>query len=287
MRRRRARLCAAAIVATVALVSIAHASFMITQNPAGTEPGPLLTPLRILVSLRNPTAVPQSVTMISRSPTGNANCPLSVQVMALDPDPIPPYSQAQFMIFSNGFSVSDPMPSTCVWDVFSSEPSIQQFTTVFSIMPTSTVAWDLQPKVTDFGSQSETGDSETQKILINNYLLGIGTFDEMVIADPTGSIRFVTDCPNLQSCLGTFTVGTKASRFVEIACDPTGAIPITGTFTIYSAGTPLASTSLMCQGVSGGGIDMHGNTPNRDVAFRLPGRVKVPAPLVRTCPYRA
>ena len=262
MPRRRSRLPAAAIVAMVTIASAAQASFIVTQNPASTEPVPLSTATRILVSLRNPMSSSQTLTMIGRAPLGNANCPASVQISTADfvaiPYALPAYSQIQFVISSNGFSAGDPMPATCVWEVMSSDLGIQQFTTVFDIVPTSTVTWDVQPKLNDFGSQSVTNASETQKILINNYLASASTFVDMVINDPSGSIRFVSDCPGLQSCTGPFTVIGKTARLVEVACDPTSALLINATFTIYSASAPLGTTSLNCTGTSsgGGGIDI-------------------------------
>ena len=243
MRRKNARLRAAAVVIIVAIASVAHASFVITQSTATTQPGPLMTPMRIVVSIRNPTSVPQTLSLINRSLMGNLNCPTSVQISAIDivaiPYPLPANSQIQFLISSTGFDTNDPMPATCLWDVLSADTGLQQFTTVFDIVPTSTVVWDLQPKVSDFGSQSVTAASETQTILINNFLIAASTFTDMVINDPTGSIRFVSDCPGQQSCTGGFSVPGRTAKSVLIACDPINPGIATATFTIYGAAAPL------------------------------------------------
>ena len=256
MKRRRARILAAAIVLSTAATA-AYGDWHVTSDPAQSGSAAFGSPMAVLVSLRNTTGTALTIGSITKSSPPGTTCWPSITLAPLTgsfPVTVGVNQQAQFVVSTTGISMVEATAGTptCMFDINESPPGpAEHFSATFHVMA-SADPWDLQPKLTDFGTQPTF---EIQRVFIqNNGTSGSASYMTAMINDATLSMTFSSICPGLQSCPNLVFIGAGQYQSIDIKCAPTIAGPIAGSLSIYGASGLLGTKSLACTGVTGATI---------------------------------
>lgn len=258
--RRKVRFVAISVVlATTLLAALAWGDYTATSNPATADNVPIGQTARAVVSLRNTGTTTRTITGISKHIPTTTSCLSQITASTLSGTPFPvtlaPNAQLQILVQAT-FSSSDLLFAPgCIFDINDTSGMLAEtFTVTFGT--TGGSAWELQPKVMNFGTQS---GFEVQTALAINHGLTADTYMAAVITDPTGSFTFQSPCFNTQTCVGTM-IASGAAQQLQIKCDPTMAGTQTATLGLYGglaygapSGMELATMMLTCTGTDTGG----------------------------------
>ncbi len=259
MNRKNARLVALTVVGvTVALATLAWGDYTTTSNPGDADNVPIGQTARAVVSIRNTGTATRTITGIAKGNPQLGNCLSQIMPSTLTgttfPVTLAPNAQLQILVqaaFSSGDLVVG--PPGCVFDIedMSGTP-FETFSVTFSNVGGS--AWELQPHVMNFGTQS---GFEVQTALVLNHDTIAGTYMSAVIMDPTGTFTFQSPCMGLQACAGGTMIASGSAQQLQIKCDPTMGGARTATLGLFGSGGPgsgaqLASMMLTCTGTGSG-----------------------------------
>lgn len=265
MNRKKARIAALAIVgASATFATFAWGDYTTTSNPGTSDNVPVGQVARVVVSIRNTGTASRTITSITKSNPISTNCYSQIAASTLSgtgfPVTLAPNAQLQILVqgtFSSSELISSP---SCNFDINDmSGPPTETFQVTFN--NTGGSAWEMQPHVMSFGTQS---GFEVQTALVLNHNPTGSAYSSAVISDPTGSFTFQSPCTGLQACAGAMLSSGSAQQ-LQIKCDPTMAGARTATLGIYGGGGygsqgsgAIATMTLMCTGtgMSGSGSAM-------------------------------
>lgn len=292
MNRNKARLVSLGIIGAVVVVTtLAWGDYTTTSNPSTADNVPVGQTARAVVSIRNTGTTSRTITGISKHAPTTSNC-LS-QIMpstlsgALFPITLAPNAQLQIVVqasFTSGDLALGPPGCTFDIDDTSGLP-VETFDVTFA--NTGSNAWELQPRVMNFGTQS---GFEVQTALALNHQTMAAPYMTAMITDPSGTFTFQSPCMGMQSCAGT-TIAAGGQQQLQIKCDPTMGGTRTATLGLYGGGGSgsgsgsgaLASMTLMCTGTGSMGSAQINITPTLvDVAGPMGTTTMVPVPITYT-----
>ncbi|MGE0395205.1 MAG: choice-of-anchor D domain-containing protein [Kofleriaceae bacterium] len=260
MSRKKARLVACTAVGVTALfAALAWGDYTTTSNPADADNVPIGQSARAVVSIRNSGTASRTITGISKTNPIPTTCVSSIVPSTLSgtmfPVTLAPNAQLQILVqgqFTGSELSMGPLGCTFRIDDTSGLPP-ETFSVTFA--NTGGSAWELQPRVMNFGTQS---GFEVQTALAQNHSTSSATYMQAMIMDPSGTFTFQSPCFGMQSCAGTM-ISAGSAQQLQIKCDPTMSGTHTATLGLYGgmgygsgSGSALATMTLMCSGTGSG-----------------------------------